>query len=75
MAYADGRPFASLSDADPGRTDQSARFARAPPNPACRPLQRRAVTIVVQALSSFGRSRCGAMRTRRRLSSPRTTGQ
>jgi hypothetical protein len=29
MAYADGCPFASLSDADPGWADQSARFARA----------------------------------------------
>ncbi len=35
----------------------------------------RAITIVVQALSSFGRSRRSAMRMARRRSSPRTTGQ
>jgi alpha-1,6-mannosyltransferase len=35
----------------------------------------RAITIVVQALSSFGRSRSGAMRMASRRSSPRTTGQ
>ena len=35
----------------------------------------RPITTVVQALSSFGSSRASAMRTLRRRSSPRTTGQ
>ncbi len=39
------------------------------------PDQPRAVTMVVQALSSFAMSRCGAMRMASLRSSPRTTGQ
>ncbi len=45
------------------------------PQPITRDAHRRAVTMVVQALSSFGRSRSGAMRIASRRSSPRTTGQ